>query len=162
NAEIDPLAKIEQRAERSVFPTRGDNRIDCGATDVTNGAESEPNLRVTDDGELVSGFVDVGGENLDTGLRRAGHVELTRFVDVLDDVVGVTDLRGEQRGHEVGGVVRLQPGGVVRDDRVGDRVRLDEAVAAEGFDLAGDLFDDAAVVATRDRFLDEFAELDAN
>ena len=43
----------------------------------------------------------------------------------------------EQRRHELGRVVRLEPRGLVGQDRVRHRVRLVEAVAAEGLDLRG-------------------------
>ena len=89
-------------------------------------------------------------------------MQLTRLVDVLDDVVGIADLRRHQRCHEISWVVRLEPTRVIRDDRVGDRVRLAEAIAAEGLELARDLLDALAAVTTGNRLLNELAQLAPN
>jgi len=72
--------------------------------------------------------------------------ELARLVDVLH-----TDrccrFRGQQRRHELGGIIGLEPRGLIRKDRIRDGVRLVEAVAAERLDLRGDLLDGALIVA---------------
>src|SRR6476660_7440714 len=94
DAKVDSLAQIEQGAERSALSAGSENRIDCGASDVSDSAKAKPNLPITNDSELVARFVDVGRKNLESRLLYAGNVELTRLVDVLDDVFEVADLRG--------------------------------------------------------------------
>ena len=62
------------------------------------------------DGELGLAVVDVGRQHLDA--QPAG------VVDVLDHdvaLVAVLDLAGQQRGHELGGVVGLQVGRLVAE-----------------------------------------------
>ena len=56
-------------------------------------AKAESDLGLSDDGELVAGFVDIRGQDLEARLLCAGNVKLPRLVDVLDDVVRVADLR---------------------------------------------------------------------
>ena len=153
DAQVNAIGEIEQRLERAIRARR-DNRIDRRAADVSDCAESEADSLLADDGELVSRLVDIRRQQLEP--------EVARFVDVLDDAVGVADLRRQQRRHEVGGEVRLEPRGVVRDDRVRDRVRLVESIPAERLELAGDLLDDAAIVTARHRLLDELSQLRAD
>ena len=152
--QINPLAEIENRAEWPVVATRGQDRVDGGTADVANRAEPKTNALVADDGELVAGLDDIGREHLE--------VELASLVDELHDAVRVADGRRQQRRHELGRMVRFEPRRLIRENRVGDGVRLVEAVSAERFDLAGKLLDDVAVVAPRDRFLDELPQLLAN
>jgi hypothetical protein len=134
-----------------VLGARGEHRVDRALADVAHRAEAEADALVADDGELVAALVDVGGEDLDPHLARLGHV--------LHHRVGVADAARQERGHEVGRVVRLEVRRVVRHHRVGDRVRLVEAVAPERLDLAGDVLDDRALVPLVDRLRDELAEL---
>src|SRR6478672_6616858 len=82
HAEVDVLAQCIERGDRP-FLARGEDRVDGGPPDVADRAESEADLLVADDGELVTGLVDVGGKDLDP--------ELTRLIDILHDAVGVTD-----------------------------------------------------------------------
>src|SRR5256886_13019697 len=82
-----------------------------------------------------------GGEDLEP--------QLARLVDVAHHGVGVADLRRQQRGHELGCVVRLEPGRLVGEHRVRYRVRFVEPVAAERLDLRGDVVDGPAAVPQR-------------
>src|SRR2546423_10757500 len=149
DAEIDSLAELEQRLEWSVRLPGADDGINRGSSDVPHSAQPKADLGLPDDGELVAGLVDIRRKDFNSRLFSAGNMELPRLVDVLHDAVGIADLRRHQSGHEIGGEVGLEPGGLVRDDGVRDRVRLVEAVPAEGLDLARDLLDDLTVIATR-------------
>src|SRR5438105_2313233 len=140
--QIDALAQIEDRRERTLVTARQENRVDRRAADVADRAEPKTDPLVADDGKLIPRFIHIGWEHLD--------VELTRLVDELHDAVRVADRRRQQRRHEVGGMVRLKPRRLIRQNRVSDRVRLVEAVAAEGLDLPGELLDDIPTVAARD------------
>src|SRR6185503_15716822 len=64
DAQVDTLAKVEQGAEGSVLRSRGEYRIDRCSSDVADAAEPKTNPGVTDDGELVTRFVDVGRQDL--------------------------------------------------------------------------------------------------
>ena len=114
-------------------------------------AQPEPDPLSGDDRELITRFVHAG--------RQDQQVELARLVDVLHDAVGVADFRRQQRRHVLGGIVHLEPRGLVRQDRVRDGVRLVEPVASERLDLRRDLFDGLLVVPARDGALDEVAQL---
>ena len=56
-------------------------------------------------------LVDVRRQHLD--------LVLAAFVDILDHLVGVVHVAGEQGGHELGRVVGLEVGGLVGDQGVG-------------------------------------------
>ncbi len=104
--------------------------------DVLDGGEAEADglaLFSGDGGEVGVGDLDVR--------RDDGDVHLAALADVLDDVFGLGGFAGEQRGHELDRIVRLEPRGVVREQSVSGRVRLVEAVSSELLhqveDLAG-------------------------
>ncbi len=63
--------------------------------------------------------------------RQDGHAARFRFAEEVDDFFRVVHVRRQHGGHEFGGVVRLQPRGLVRNQRVRGRVRLVETVAGE-------------------------------
>jgi hypothetical protein len=107
DAEVDPLAEIVERGE-GALGARGDDRLGGAAADVADGAEAEADALVADHGELPARLVDVRREDLDP--------EVARLVDVLHHRVGVADAGREHRGHELRRVVRLEPGGLVRED----------------------------------------------
>jgi len=149
-AKVYPIREVEEGREGLLVPC-GEDRVDCAAANVADGAEPEADPLVREHGELVVRLVHVGRQHLDA--------ELARLVDELHHRVGVADGRRQDGRHEIGGEVRLEPRRVEGDDRVRDRVRLVEAVAAEGLDLPRELLDDAPVVAARDGLLDELAQL---
>ena len=76
------------------------------------------------------------------------------------DLVGVVDFVGEQRGHELDRVVRLQIGGPIGDVAVTGGVGFVEAVTGEHLDLVEDLVGEfLADVVGLLRALDELAAL---
>ena len=109
-------------------------RLDGAPADVADGAEAEADPLLAHDGELEARLVHVRRQHLEA--------QLARLVDVLHHLVGVADFRRQQRRHELGRVVRLEPRRLVATDRVRHRVRLVEAVAAEGLDLRRQLVHD--------------------
>ena len=148
--QVDAVAQLDERVIRRRLASRDDGG-DSTFADIPYRAQSKSYPLITDDCELITRLVHVGREDL--------KGELTRFVDVLHDAIGVADFRRQQRRHEFGRIVDLEPGRLVREDRVGDGVRLVEAVAAERLDLRGDLLDRLLVVAARDGALHEVAQL---
>ena len=149
-AQVDRFAELEERCEPPLLLARFEDRFDGAAADAFHRAEAEADVRA-DHGEGVVRLVDVRRQDADAHLRR--------LVDELHHEVGAVHFRGHQRGHEVPRVVNLQPRGLVRDERVGDRVRLVEAVARERLDVVEDLVRLLLVVAVRGRAVDELAAL---
>ena len=83
-------------------------RVDDVRADVAHGAEAEADV-VADGGEVADRLVDVGRQHLDA--HAAALVEVHREL-----VLGVADAR-EQCGHVLGGIVGLEVGGPVGDER---------------------------------------------
>src|SRR5881275_723889 len=85
--QIDSLAEVEERAERTILRACTDDGIDRGSSDIANTAEPKTNTGVADDSELVARLVDIRRQNLEARFFCPGHMELARLIDVLDDVV---------------------------------------------------------------------------
>ena len=149
--QVDTLAQLHQGAVGPVRVPAREDRFDRPLTHVLDRAQAEADALVAHHRELEARLVHVGGED--------EEAQLARLVDVTHHVVGIADLRRQQRGHELRGVVRLEPRRLVGEHGVRDRVRLVEPVAAEGLDLRGDVLDRAAVVSQCHRALHEAAEL---
>src|SRR6267142_861337 len=111
--QIDAVAQLDQCAVRCRLPSRDDGG-DRALPDIAHRTQPEPDPPIPDDRELVAGLVHVGCEDL--------QVELASLVDVLHDAIGVADFRRQQRRHELGRIIRLEPRRLVRQDRVGDGV----------------------------------------
>ena len=84
-------------------------------------AESPKRIVFSLDGENAAALVHVGREHRDAHRLRLG--------DEKRDLVGVVEFVGEQRGHELDRVPRLQPRRLAGDHAVAGRVRLVETVA---------------------------------
>ena len=117
-AQIDPLAKIEQRLERLVRDDRGDR----GFPDILNSSQSESNAAWSRREVHIAG-IDIRRQDCDS------HV--AALVDVFDDLVLISPLTGQQRGHEILRMLRFEIRGPVGQDRVCGGVRLVEAVSRE-------------------------------
>ena len=120
--EVDPGTEVGEGLERPVLLARGDDRFDRALTDVLHREQPEPDGR-TLDGELNVALVDVGRQDLDP------HSAALR--DRSGDLLLVRAEGGQDRGHVLDRVVRLQIGGLVRDQPVAGRVRLVEPVPLE-------------------------------
>ena len=102
--------------------------------DPLDRAQAEVDLPFLANPERDSTLVDVRRQHLDA--------HPPAVVDVLDEelvALGAVHLRGQHRGHVLGGIMSLQIGGLVGHQRIGRAVRLVEAVAAEIFDQVEDL-----------------------
>ena len=82
-------------------------------------------------------------------LDRNSH--FATFVDVLHDFVGAARLRGQQRGHELHGVVRLEISGLECEKRIRSGVRLVEAVSGKLLHQVEDFYDLLLREASLDR-----------
>ena len=138
-AAIDAGAEIEQARERPARFARGDDRLDRALPRALDRAEAVANARRRHRLEAVGAGVDVG--RLDRHAEGAG-VEQQRL-----QLVAVVDFDRHVGGEELGREVDLDPGRVVREQRIRGGVRLVEAVAGELLhqveDFVGDLGADA-------------------
>ena len=84
------------------------------------------------DGEAVAmrSTVEFGLAGVDAG-RQARDAHAAHVVDEDGQLVGLVHVEAHRRGVEFGRVMRLQPGGLVGDQRIGGGVALVEAIAGE-------------------------------
>ena len=108
----------------------GEHRQHRALAHVLDGAETETHA-VVDDRERQLAGVDVG--------RQDRHAELAALAEIHRQLVGVRRLDRQQRRDEVPRVVGLEIRRLIREQRVGRRVRLVEAVAGEELHQIEDL-----------------------
>ena len=143
-----PLAEIVQPAKRPLLPL-GHHRLDQVAADVFDRVEAKTD-GVAVDGEAPAGDVDVGRQHLDA--------QALAFGRVLDDLGGVVQHAGQQRGHELARVMAFEVGGPEGHIGVAGGVRFVEGVGGEADHLVVDrvggllgnaVFDAAGAFAAR-------------
>src|SRR5690606_24845213 len=135
---ILPLAEGLERAVVTVaLALRGDALGEARA-DPLDRTEAEADRAVLDV-ELAAAAVHVG--------RQEPQPDAAGLVDVLLELVRVRRLDGHVRRDELDRVVRLEPGRLVRDERVRGGVRLVEAVAGEVLDRLEQIARPALLVA---------------
>ena len=123
--EVDPGAEVGQRAEVAVRLPGRDDRLDRALADVLDGQQAEPDGVVLDR-ELDERPVDVRRPDLDAQPPALGHRG--------GDLLLVVAEGGQDAGHVLDGVVRLQVRGLVGDQAVAGGVGLVEAVSLEGLE----------------------------
>ena len=121
-ARIDARGEILEARERPAPFALLDQRLHRLLADALQRAERVADRAVLDREMRVAG-VDVGRQALDSA---AAHV-----LDEDRELVGQRHVEAHRRGIEFGAVVRLQPGRLIGDQRVGGGVALVEAVAGE-------------------------------
>eukprot|EP01022_Parablepharisma_sp_SALTPOND_P029433 TRINITY_DN734_c3_g1_i1.p2 TRINITY_DN734_c3_g1~~TRINITY_DN734_c3_g1_i1.p2 ORF type:complete len:1458 (-),score=543.13 TRINITY_DN734_c3_g1_i1:22429-26802(-) len=133
---VDPLGEVEEVLEGTVlarFQDGFDGVLPC-PLDRPQAITDLGGLlaRLTHGHEAVVGLVDVR--------RQDGQLaDVERVLDEDLDLVRVFHGQRQVGGHERGGMVGLQVGRVVGQQRIGGRVRLVEAVAGELFHQVEDL-----------------------
>ena len=120
--EVDPRAEVGEGAERAALLARRDDRLDRALAHVLDREQAEPD-RVALDREVDGRPVDVGRADLDP--------QPAALRDRRRHLLRVVAERGEDGGHVLDGEVRLEVGGLVRDQAVARRVGLVEPVALE-------------------------------
>ena len=122
-AKVDPGKEVPHGGVGAVGAPLRDYGFDGGVTCLGDGAYAEAD-HLAHRREARHRRVDVGREDLYSRvadlLHVGGHLLLLR-----------ADLAGEVGGHELGVVVRLEPGSLVGDEGVGGAVRLVETVPRE-------------------------------
>ncbi len=157
----DAAAEVEQVLERTAFLARAQDVLDRAlprALDrpqaVAHGAR-----RLALFGVLVSHGLEAVAREIDVGRQHLDAVVLGVAAEDLH-LVRVVHVGGHGGGQELGRVVGLEPGGLVRDQRVRGRVRLVEAVARELLHQVEQLDREVGVVALfLGALLEQFAVL---
>ena len=137
-AQVDPRAEVGQRAELAALGPGRDDRLDGALADVLDRQQAEPD-GVALDGELEVAAVDVRRQDLDAHPAALG--------DGRRDLLLVRPERGQDRGHVVDRVVRLEVGGLVGDQPVARGVGLVEPVALERLERLEHRVDDLGLDA---------------
>ncbi len=128
--QIDVLAERVERIDAAALLANGEHRQHRALPHVLDGAQTETHA-IVDDRERQLAGVDVG--------RQDRHAELAALAEIHRQLFGVGRLDGQERGDEVPRVVGLEPRRLIRQQRVGRRMRLVEAVAGEEFHQIEDL-----------------------
>ena len=149
--DVDPVAEVEQIAERAVPIPRVQNRVDGAFTNPLHRADTVDDVTVFVDAEAIAAGVHVR--------RDHGQPHPLALVHQGHDLVGVVHIGGHDRRHELGREVGLEPEGLVGDQRIGGGVRLVEAVARKLLHQIEDLHRQFAVDAILDGALFETGSL---
>ena len=123
--QIDAPAKIRQASIRTMGGALVDDGLHRRFAHALDGAQAEADAGGSGDLKRVLRFVHVR--------RMNGELHADAFVDERDDLVGLVHVRRQHRRHERRGVVCLEPGRLVGQERVRGRVRFVETVAREFF-----------------------------
>ena len=150
--EVHAPAEVDEVAERALALALADDRLDRALADALDRAEAIADRAGPCDGECEARGVHVG--------RLHVEAEAGAFVDEGDDLVRVLHVAGKHGRHEGLGIMRLQPCGLVREERVGHRVRLVEAVTRELLDQVEDVAGAGRRHAASDRAVDEHRPLE--
>src|SRR5438128_1238356 len=105
---------------------RRDDRVDGTLTKALDRGETKPHAFAELDREIELTLVDVG--------REQRNPSIARFAKIEREFVSVLRFDREERRGEMPRVVRLQIGGLIREQGIGGRMRLIEAVAGKVFD----------------------------
>ena len=143
---VHPPGEVGQRGEGPLGITGLHQILHRRFADALHGGQGEADrllaLGRRLDAEFGAGAVDVGRQDRDAEPRA--------FLHVAGELVGVRQIQRHRGGEEGDGVVRLQPGRLVADQRIGGRVGFVEAVVGEALhqveDLGGLLRRDAAAL----------------
>ena len=129
-AGMDPLAEIVQGQEIPLLAL-GQDGVDRGLAHALDRAQAVEDLAVVAGAEGIVGAVDVRRQN--------AQPHLAALLDQRYHLVGVVHVRRQHRGHEFRREMRLQPERLVRDQGIGRRVGLVEAIAGEFFHQVEDV-----------------------
>ena len=152
---VDARAEVEDAGERP--RARREDGLDRVLAHPLDGAQPETDqllarlLRIRAHAERQLGIVHVR--------RQHGEAVGARLGDVRDHLVGIVLLRGEQRGHELDRMVRLQPGRLIRDQSIRGGMALVERVGRELLHRIEELGRELHVDAVPGAALDEAAAL---
>ncbi len=137
---VHPLTEVEESLE-GPLPAGLQDRLHRRAPHVLDRRQAKSDLPPSQGGEIHVRFIYVRGQHLDAHLPTLG--------DVGGHFVRVVPHRGEERGHELRGVVGLEVSSPIGDEGVGGGVGFVEAITGElldvGEDPPGFLFRDSVV-----------------
>ena len=121
--QVDAAAEVPEIAEGSLRLAGLPQGEDGALPDPLDGAQAIDEGAVVGDGELPLGGVHRGRSHL--------QAHGPALVDESDHLVGVVHVGAEDGGHEGGGIVGLEPEGLIGDQGIGGAMGLVEAVAGE-------------------------------
>ncbi len=119
---IDPSAELMDRRIGPLLPAALQNDLNGRLSDVFHRSEPEP-YHALHDLEGPAAFVHIGRQNAD--------VHLGALVYQLHDLIRAAKEAVHKSRHELDGIMRLEPRGLVCDQGVGRAVRFVEAVLGE-------------------------------
>ena len=151
-AQIDPGAEVGERPELAAGIPRRDDRFDGALAHVLHGQQAEPD-GVALDGEFEMAAVDVRRSHLDRHAPALG--------DRRGDLLLVGSEGGQDGGHVVDRVVRLEVRRLVGDQPVARGMGLVEAVALERLERLEHRVDDLGLDAAFGGLADELLLLGA-
>ena len=143
-ARIDPLEEIEDVGESPAGFAHLDQMLHGLETHVAYGAKRVQHNTLP----AFEGHVEVGRGPVHVR-RQHRHVELAGVLIEDRQLVGVGQVQRHRGGEELDRVVRLEPAGLIGNQRIGGGVRLVEAVASE----LGHQLEDAVRLLFRNIFL---------
>ena len=131
---VDALGELPDRLERPALGAHADDRLGRCLAHVLDGVQPEVDDAL-DDGEVLLRRVDVRRQHVDA--------HLAARVDVEGHAVLRVHHRGDERGHVLLRVVRLEPRRAIRDERVAGRMCLVEGVVLRRLHVLPELLGDA-------------------
>ena len=117
---VDATAEVEQIGERAIRVTLPDEILDDTPADTFDRTKAIRDGIPAAHGKLVSRDIHIGPLECDS--------HLSAVVFEQHEPVGIVHIRGQHGRHQGFDVMGLQPGGLVRDERVGCGVRFVESV----------------------------------
>ena len=130
NADIDAIAEIEEVLEGTVFVALSQHETNKALADVSNCGHAECDcasaIGLVERDEVAYRNVDVRNEDLDA--------HLSTFVEVDGGFVEIIFDAGEKCSEVFDRIMRLEIGGLIRDEPVSVTVALIERVIGERFD----------------------------
>ena len=117
---------MQRRDASAQLRAREEDRIDRSLAESLDRREAEADTLAPLDREIQLALIDVRRQHRDAALARLGEIHR--------ELLGVLRFNREQRRGKVPRIVRLEIGGLIREERIGGRMRLVEAVACEMLD----------------------------
>ncbi len=127
---IHPPAEVEQIAERSMPVPFLDDQLHRLEAHILDRGQPEPDLPIHH-GKIRLAFVHIRGKDLDP--------HGPAFGDVLDGLVLIPHVLGQEGGHKLDRIMGLEIGGLIGDHGIGRGMRLVEPIPPELVDQPEEL-----------------------
>ncbi|MNZ00512.1 hypothetical protein D3C78_171080 [compost metagenome] len=148
---ISSGAKIEQFAEITAIVTRVDDRFDWAFAHAFDSTDTVNYFTVVVDVEMVHPGVNIR--------RQDFQPHTPAFIDQANHFLGVIHISGHYRRHKFCRIVRFQPQGLIRNQRISSGVRFVKSITGEFLHQVEDFHCQLTVYATAFRALFKGAAL---